>query len=381
MATKKFRLFGTIISEEAQRWASDDVTPSQIESFLRNCADEDEIEIEMNSPGGSVLAGIAIANLFKNAKQKVTCTIYGMAASMGSVIACAADEVKAFKSAFMMIHNPWTMAMGDSNEMRKVADTLDTFRDAIIGFYLSKFEGKTREDLIALMDAETWIMGSDFGGIPIKATILDDPSIDGMAACVSRVGFDKAPEAAKGFFKVQDRKDLPNCPPPKRPANGEGGEPPPAEPPNQDEPPAPPPEPPPPEEPPAPPAPPPAPVPDEQPSNAVARLSDLLTAKDKQCRDFQSQRDQARAEVTTLKDTMAKMKTDFEAAGAVSKKQVVELEARIERMTLNAFGTEEAQGVATTWEQALELCGGDYAKARQKYDELYKAYMKKSSKK
>lgn len=377
MATKKFRLFGTIISEEAQRWASDDVTPSQIESFLRNCADEDDIEIEMNSPGGSVLAGIAIANLFKNAKQKVTCTIYGMAASMGSVIACAADEVKAFKSAFMMIHNPWTMAMGDSNEMRKVADTLDTFRDAIIGFYLSKFDGKTREDLIALMDAETWIMGSDFGAIPIKATILDDPNIDNMAACVSRVGFDKAPEAAKGFFKVQARKEL-VAPPPKAEEPPAPSEPPaPPVPPKPDD--VPPPAPPmPPEE---PPAPPPAPVPDEQPSNAVARLSDLLTAKDKQCRDFQSQRDQARAEVATLKDTMAKMKTDFDTASAASKKQVNELEARIERMTLNAFGTEQAEGVATTWEQALELCGGDYAKARQQYDELYQAYMKKSSKK
>jgi ATP-dependent protease ClpP protease subunit len=346
MAIKKFRLFGTIISEEAYRWGSDDVTPSQIESFLRNCADEDEIEIEMNSPGGSVLAGIAIANLFKNAKQKVTCTIYGMAASMGSVIACAADEVKAFKSAFMMIHNPWTMAIGDSNEMRKVADTLDTFRDAIIGFYLSKFDGKTREDLIALMDAETWIMGSDFGGIPIKATILDDPSIDGMAACVSRVGFDKAPEAAKNFFKVQASKDI-VAPPPAPP--------------------------------PPPPAPPPPPP--EEPSNSVARLSATLEAKDKQCRDFQSQRDQARAELAKANDSIAKMKTDFEAASAVSKKQVGELEARIERMTLNAFGTEQAEGVATTWEQALELCGGDYAKARVKYDELYQAYMKKSSQK
>ena len=46
MATKKFRLFGTIISEEAQRWGSDDVTPSQIESFLRTCDEQDEIEIE-----------------------------------------------------------------------------------------------------------------------------------------------------------------------------------------------------------------------------------------------------------------------------------------------------------------------------------------------
>jgi len=338
---KKFRLFGEIISDDTQRWGIDDVTPAQFEAFLRSCPEGEDVEIEINSPGGSVTAGLAIANLIKAAKQNITCTIYGIAASMASVIACASKEVKAFKGSFLMVHNPWTVCMGNAEEMRKIADTLDSFRDALLSFYVGKFPGKDKEQIKELMDAETWIRGEDFPGIPFAATLIDSDPVDRMAACAGRVAFAKMPEAAKSLFVLRQQPKAQEDTPPPPPA-----------------------------------APPPAP----EPVDPVVKLSSALESRDKQCRDFQSQRDQARAEVAKLQDSMAKLKNDFEAASAGSKKQVSELQARIERMTLNAFSTENDSGVATSWESALQECGGDYAKARKQYPGLYDAWMKEHSK-
>ena len=78
---------------------------------------DEDVEIEITSYGGSVSAGLAICNLLKKASaegHKTTAHVIGIAASMASAIACACDEMKIDANAFLMVHNPWTMAMEGS---------------------------------------------------------------------------------------------------------------------------------------------------------------------------------------------------------------------------------------------------------------------------
>ena len=154
-----FNLLGDIVQDDSGRWFESDVVPAMVIGWLAK--QEGDVEININSLGGSVTGGLAIANAFKGySKGKVTANVLGIAASMASVVACAADEIRMGKGAFMMVHNPWTIALGDANDLRKEAETLDQIKASIIAFYQSKFDCGP-EKLSEIMDAETWIADTD----------------------------------------------------------------------------------------------------------------------------------------------------------------------------------------------------------------------------
>jgi len=124
-----------------------------------------KINCRINSPGGSVFDGVAIYNALRNHEGGVTTYIDGLAASIASVIALAGDKVVMADSAMMMIHNPWTLAMGDAGEMRKTADVLDQIKETLINAYAAK-TGKEREVIAADMEKETWFtarQAKDYG--------------------------------------------------------------------------------------------------------------------------------------------------------------------------------------------------------------------------
>ena len=89
------------------------------------------ITVNINSPGGDVFEGIAIYNLLREHDGEVTVNVIGLAASIASVIAMAGDNIRIAKSAYFMIHNAWTIAMGNRNDMQKVVDTLGSFDGTI----------------------------------------------------------------------------------------------------------------------------------------------------------------------------------------------------------------------------------------------------------
>ena len=145
----------------------------------------DELSVRINSPGGSVFEGLAIYNTLLSHPAKVTVDIDGLAASIASIIAMAGDEVRMAKSAKMMIHNPWTIAIGDAAEMRKAADQLDGSRDSLLDIYAGR-SSKSRAELLAMMDDETW-----FGADAAKSAGLADTVIEGdMAIAALARGFD-----------------------------------------------------------------------------------------------------------------------------------------------------------------------------------------------
>lgn len=145
-------MYGTIGSDEY--W--DDVCDKTIKEEIGNLGDVENINVHINSPGGSVFAAVAIANTLKNHKAKVTAFIDGLAASAATIITSACDVVKMPKNAMFMIHNPLTWAYGNKQELEKTGILLDKVKDSILETYLAKAKGKTKEELSALMDEEKW---------------------------------------------------------------------------------------------------------------------------------------------------------------------------------------------------------------------------------
>lgn len=117
-----------------------------------------QINLYINSYGGSVFEGTAIYNQLKRHPAHKTAYIDGFACSIASVIAMAADEVVMPRNALMMIHNMWMYAQGSAAELRKAADDLDVINTAGRGAYLEKAGDKLDETrLQEMMDAETWL--------------------------------------------------------------------------------------------------------------------------------------------------------------------------------------------------------------------------------
>jgi ATP-dependent Clp protease protease subunit len=115
-----------------------------------------DLSIRINSFGGDVFEGHTIYNLIKNYDGAKTVHIDGIAASAASVIAMAGDEIRMPVNAMLMIHNPYTLAMGDSAEMTRTAERLDQVKQTIVNVYTDK-TGIDAGEVSEMMTAETWM--------------------------------------------------------------------------------------------------------------------------------------------------------------------------------------------------------------------------------
>jgi ATP-dependent Clp protease, protease subunit len=141
-----------VISDET--WWGDEVTPKMFKDEL--LAGAGNITVWINSPGGDVFAAAQIYNMLMEYTGNVTVKIDGLAASAASVIAMAGGEVYMSPVSMLMIHNPSTIAIGDSEEMLRAKALLDEVKESIINAYELK-SGLSRTKLSHLMDAETWM--------------------------------------------------------------------------------------------------------------------------------------------------------------------------------------------------------------------------------
>ena len=148
--TRTLYLSGEISDET---WFGDEVTPRLFKDELM--AGSGDITLWINSPGGDVFAAAQIYNMLMDSPGRVTVKIDGLAASAASVIAMAGSQVEMSPVAMMMIHNPITVAIGDSKEMQKAIDMLAEVKESIVNAYEIK-TGLSRNKISRLMDAETW---------------------------------------------------------------------------------------------------------------------------------------------------------------------------------------------------------------------------------
>ena len=149
--TRTLFLNGAIAEES---WFDDDVTPALFRSELNSGTGD--IVVWINSPGGDCIAAAQIYNMLMDYKGSVTVKIDGIAASAASVVAMAGTTVLMSPASLMMVHNPLTVAIGDSEEMKKAISMLDEVKESIINAYEIK-TGMSRAKLSHLMDAETWL--------------------------------------------------------------------------------------------------------------------------------------------------------------------------------------------------------------------------------
>jgi len=146
-------IFGDITSCD---WDDADKSANTIVSELRGL-DVDNINVHINSYGGEVAEGLAIYNVLKNHKAHVTTICDGFACSAASVVFMAGDSRVMNAASLLMIHNAWTVASGDAEDLRKAADDVETVTQASVEAY--KAVAKiSEEEIKALMDADTWIL-------------------------------------------------------------------------------------------------------------------------------------------------------------------------------------------------------------------------------
>ena len=127
------------------------------------------IIVNINSPGGDVFAGIAAYNLLVEHSAAITVRIHGLAASAASLIAMAGDEIVMGEGSFLMIHNAWTIGIGDTREMAKMSKLLGQIDKELAGIYSTR-SGIGKDEVKTMMDAETWLSADD----AIEQNFADD---------------------------------------------------------------------------------------------------------------------------------------------------------------------------------------------------------------
>ena len=150
--TERILTLSGVIAEES--WFDDEITPKIFRDELMG--GEGDITVWINSPGGDCIAAAQIYNMLLEYKGNVTIKIDGIAASAASVVAMAGNKVIMSPVSMLMIHNPMTMAAGDTIEMKKAISMLTEVKESIINAYELK-TGMSRDKIAKLMDAETWM--------------------------------------------------------------------------------------------------------------------------------------------------------------------------------------------------------------------------------
>lgn len=154
-------VYGDITSD---KWSDDDVTPTSIRDALDSMGPVGTLNLRINSYGGSVYAGNAIINIIDSFRKKnrvtVNAYIEGIAASMGSGIPMVADHIYMAENAMMMLHKPFTIVMGNSNDLQQQIEILQKVEDTLVKNYMRHFNG-TEDELRDMLADETWLTADE----------------------------------------------------------------------------------------------------------------------------------------------------------------------------------------------------------------------------
>jgi ATP-dependent Clp protease protease subunit len=155
---------------------------------MSEIAEDEEIVLEMNSYGGDVFVGIDICNMLRAHPGQVTADITGIAASAASIAIMGADKIRAYSNSQIMVHNAWTIVAGNSGELRKAADDLDSIGESVLASYTGRIDA---EEAKKLLDAETFLSAAKAKEIGLIDEIVDSASAEEVK---SEIFKDKAKE-------------------------------------------------------------------------------------------------------------------------------------------------------------------------------------------
>ena len=177
--------YGEIVSDWWEAWSAADKYPEAIRRMLDGLSDE-HLHIYINSPGGSVFAGMAIYNMLSRYKGRKTVHIDGIAASIASVIAMVGDVIEMPENTMLMIHRAWVTVSGNTEELARYAELLSQVDDAMMSVYSARLNGADAVTRVAeLMSRESYLSAAEtaalFRGVSVK------PPLE-MAARVKNAG-------------------------------------------------------------------------------------------------------------------------------------------------------------------------------------------------
>lgn len=172
------------------------VSAAEVGKAIAGLGADVKLHLRINTPGGDVFEARAIKTALQQHTGHVVAHIDGLCASAGTTIACGADEVEIAAGGFYMIHNAWTFAMGNKTALRETADLLDKVDGAIVADYATQ-TGKTAEQLVAWMEAETWFTAEEAVANGFANSIAEkaDKGSKASAKAWNLAAYDKTPKA------------------------------------------------------------------------------------------------------------------------------------------------------------------------------------------
>lgn len=189
--------------------------------------DGNKVRVEINSPGGDVMAGIAMYNILVASGKEIETVAMGVAASAASVVFMAGSKRSMPANSFLMLHNPWTIVAGNADELRDTADTLDKIGTSLLATYTSR-SGMKAEDLTPLMKKDTWFTADEAKTNGLATDVSDaieaqasfDLARADLPANVAKV-YAKAKPAPAPNPKAETPAPAPTNPPADPPAEDE----------------------------------------------------------------------------------------------------------------------------------------------------------------
>lgn len=207
--TADIYFYGDIVSSWWGAWDDEDQYPESVKKILESSRNKN-LNIHINSGGGSVFAGITIYNMLKNHNGFKTVYIDGIAASIASVIALAGDRVIMRTGSSLMIHKPSVCIWGgyNSDELNKMATDLDVIQECIMQVYKENLApGASIEEIEKMVNAETWLTSdeaSKFFNVEIESGV--------QAVAYSSEFIDKfieVPEKVRNtFLTIKNEKEI-----------------------------------------------------------------------------------------------------------------------------------------------------------------------------
>lgn len=188
----------------------DAVSAQDVHNALKNLSPNvKNITVRINSPGGDVFQGLTIYNRLKQHKAKVTVYVDGIAASIASIIMLAGDEIILSEGGQIMIHKPWTFAMGNSLALEETIGRLNDIEEQMVGIY-AKATGNDRSAIRSMLMSDYWMDAKEAKELGfVHRTMEQDESID-MAACVDvcKKMFKNVPEIGNSLKIKNDLKEF-----------------------------------------------------------------------------------------------------------------------------------------------------------------------------
>ena len=190
--------------------------------FVRDLAALDDgaspIVVAFNSVGGDLFDGLAIHNALSRLGERCTGRVDALAASAASVAVCGAHKVVIASNAMLMIHNPWTYASGDAEDLRKVSTALDQAMEAIIAAYKAKAPNIDEVELRRLVNAETWLTASEAVALGLADEVGEGVTVK---ACLGQGGalqrYQHAPQALLAQLEEEPEPEPEPTPEPVKP--------------------------------------------------------------------------------------------------------------------------------------------------------------------